>query len=47
MNKKFYTTPSLREKDIQVWSALCSAIDLSTPIGSEDIGDSGNSIEWE
>lgn len=47
MNKKSYTSPSLREKEIQVWTALCSAIDLSSALGSENIGDSGNVIEWE
>ena len=47
MDKLFYTAPSLREKEIQVWTALCSAIDLSSALGSENIGDSGVTIEWE
>ena len=47
MNKQFYTAPSLREKEIHVWSALCSAVDLSNPLGNEEIGDSGETIEWE
>lgn len=46
MEKKFYIAPELREKKIQVWSALCSPIDLSN-LGSEEISDSGESIEWE
>ena len=47
MNKKSYITPSLREKEILLWSALCSGIDLSNPLATEEIGDSGQSIEWE
>ncbi len=47
MNKKSYITPSLREKEILLWTGLCSGIDLSNPLGNEDIGDSGETIEWE
>ena len=48
MTKKPYNSPLLREKELQVWTAICgSPVDLNQPIQNEDIGDSGETIEWE
>ena len=48
MTKKTYITPLLREKEFVAWAAFCgSPLDLSKPISNEDIGDSGEIIEWD
>lgn len=48
MNKKMYNAPTLREvAAMHDWSFMVSGIDLGQPFGNENIGDSGETIEWD
>ena len=48
MNKKSYKTPTIREVAARYdQSFMVSAIDLGHPFENENIGDSGETIEWD
>ena len=48
MNKQTYKTPTIREvATMHDWNFMVSAIDLGHPFENENIGDSGETIEWD